>query len=486
MKSAVITPLLKKPGLDPILKNYRPVSNLAFLSKVLERVVAVQLRKHLDANNLCDPFQSAYRAGHSTETALLSVHNDLLCTLDRGDLAVLVLLDLSAAFDTVDHTILLNRLQKRIGLQGVVLDWVKSYLTDRCQSVSVQSCQSPSTPLNQGVPQGSVLGPLLFTTYTLPIGDIARKHNIKYHLYADDTQLYISFKPKQGKISMAKLTEVISDLRHWMANNYLKLNDSKTEVILVGTKQQCKKVSIPHLTIGDVQIKVSREHAVRNIGAWFDSQMSMKQHIKTVCQVAHYHLRRIGQIRPYLSKKATECLIHAFISSRLDYANSLLYGLPMNQIRKLQGIQNIAARIVSKTRKSDHITPVLAELHWLPVASRIKFKVLLLVFKAINNLGPTYLKDLIVPHIPTRTLRSSTQSLLRVPPTRLVTCGDRAFCKAGPACWNALPIELRETMPLNTFKQSLKTYLFRSEYCEHQGKSVNSIISGTLLNCVRL
>ena len=223
-------------------------------------------------------------------------------------------------------------------------------------------------------------------------------------------------------------------------------------------------MSVPHLTIGDAQIKVSSEHAVRNIGAWFDSQMSMQQHIKTVCQVAHYHLHRIGQIRPYLSKEATECLIHALISSRLDYANSLLYGLPASLIKKLQGIQNTAARIVSKTRKTDHITPVLRELHWLPVTSRIKFKVLLLVFKAINNLGPTYLKELLVPHNPTRTLRSSTHGLLRVPPTRLVTCGDRAFYKAGPVCWNALPMKLRETMPIDTFKQSLKTHLFQSAF----------------------
>ena len=427
-------------------------------------MVAVQLKKHLDQNELCDIFQSAYRAGHSTETALLRVQNDLLCNLDRGELAVLVLLDLSAAFDTVDHTILLNRLKNRIGLEGVTLAWFQSYLAQRSQSVSIDGYQSPSIPLSQGVPQGSVLGPLLFTVYTLPIGDIARRHKISYHLYADDTQLYISFKAGHSEGSMEKLTNVISDLRCWMALNFLKLNDSKTEVILVGKKQQCKKAVIPHLTIGDAKITVNSEHPVRNIGAMFDSQMSMKHHIQTVCKVAHYHLRRIGQVRPYLSREATECLVHAFISSRLDYANSLLYGTPANQIRKLQGIQNTAARIVTRTRKTDHITPVLQDLHWLPVASRIRFKILLFVFKAINNLGPVYLKDLLIPHKPSKSLRSSNQGLLKVPASRLVTCGDRAFCTAGPVLWNALPRDLRESVQLTSFKQGLKTHLFKSAY----------------------
>ena len=190
----------------------------------------------------------------------------------------------------------------------------------------------------------------------------------------------------------------------------------------------------------------------------------MHQHIQTVSQIAHYHLRRIGEIRQYLTKEAAECLVHAFISSRLDYANSLLFGLPACQTKKLQMIQNIAARIVSRTKMSDHITPVLYNLHWLPVTSRITFKILLLVFKAMNNLGPTYLKELLVPHEPSRTLLSGTQGFLRVPTTRLITCGDRAFCKAGPVLWNALPRKLKEIKLLNTFKQSLKTYLFQSAY----------------------
>ena len=236
MKSAMITPVLKKPNLQPICKNYRPVSNLSFLSKILERAVSAQLQKHLEVNNVSDNFQSAYRAGHSTETALVRVQNDLLCALDKGELAVLVLLDLSAAFDTVEHSILLHRLEKRVGICGTPLSWLKSYLTNRSQSVCIKGYASPSLPLSQGVPQGSVLGVVLLSQYTLPVGDIAMKHCVQYHIYADDKQLYFIFRPGQTKEAMAKVTSVISDLRTWMTQNFLKLNTDKTEVLLLGTK----------------------------------------------------------------------------------------------------------------------------------------------------------------------------------------------------------------------------------------------------------
>ena len=195
LKSAIVRPLLKKTSLDcEILKNYRPVSNLSFLSKVIEKIVASRLVDHMTENNLMDPMQSAYRKGHSTETTLLRLHNDVVSAVDRGCGVCLVLLDLSAAFDTIDHTILLTFLKEHIGWGGPVLDLFQSYLSGRTQCISIEGVLSELKELVYGVPQGSVLGPLEFCIYTIPIGAILRHYNINYQIYADDTQLYCVFE----------------------------------------------------------------------------------------------------------------------------------------------------------------------------------------------------------------------------------------------------------------------------------------------------
>uniref|UniRef100_A0A8C6K929 Reverse transcriptase domain-containing protein n=1 Tax=Nothobranchius furzeri TaxID=105023 RepID=A0A8C6K929_NOTFU len=192
--SAVIHPLLKKPSLDPSLhSSFRPISKLPFISKILEKVVAKQLTAALDEHNIYDSFQSGFRRAHSTETALLRVSNDLLTHSDAGDCSVLVLLDLTAAFDTVDHHLLLERLRDWVGLSGSALEWFSSYLSERSFSVAVSKFRSSTTSLTHGVPQGSVLGPLLFLLYLLPLQHILSSFKgISYHLYADDIQLYIS------------------------------------------------------------------------------------------------------------------------------------------------------------------------------------------------------------------------------------------------------------------------------------------------------
>ncbi len=181
-KLAVIKPLIKKPQLDPSeLANYRPISNLQFMSKILEKVVSAQLCSFLQKNDLCEEFQSGFRPRHSTETALVKITNDLLLASDQGCISLLVLLDLSAAFDTIDHDILVDRLQNYTGIQGQALRWFRSYLSDRYHFVYLNGESSQLSPVKYGVPQGSVLGPLLFSIYMLPLGNIIRKYGISFH-----------------------------------------------------------------------------------------------------------------------------------------------------------------------------------------------------------------------------------------------------------------------------------------------------------------
>ena len=169
-----------------MLKNHRPVFSLHFLSKILEKVVLQQLSDHLNATDTLEPFQSAYRADHSTQTLLLRVTNDLLMACDQGSVSILSLLDLSAAFDTLDHNILLKRVRLTFGISDVVLRWLESYLTERNQTVLAGGRASQPTVLRYGVPQGSVLGPVLFTMYITPLGHVIRHHKTLYHLFADE------------------------------------------------------------------------------------------------------------------------------------------------------------------------------------------------------------------------------------------------------------------------------------------------------------
>ena len=191
LKTALIRPLLKKTGLDSdILKNYRPVSNLTFISKVIEKVISERLNEHLINNSLLDPLQSAYRDEHSTETVLIKVQNDILSALDAGSSAILLMLDLSAAFDTIDHDILPSRLCNIYGITGNALDWFRSYLTGRIQRVVIEDSVSVDQELDSGVPQGSVLGPRIYCMYTKPVIDIIQRHGLSHHSYADDAVVY--------------------------------------------------------------------------------------------------------------------------------------------------------------------------------------------------------------------------------------------------------------------------------------------------------
>lgn len=462
-KLAVIKPIIKKPQLDTNnLANYRPISNLPFMSKILEKVVSTQLCSFLQTNNIFEVFQSGFRAHHSTETALVKITNDLLLAADRGCVSLLVLLDLSAAFDTIDHNILINRL-KSTGVQGQALQWFKSYLTDRYQFVNLNGQPSQICPVKYGVPQGSVLGPLLFTIYMLPMGDIIRRHGISFHCYADDTQLYISTKPDETS-ELSKLTECIKDIKDWMTNNFLLLNSDKTELLLIGPKSCTQQISQLNLQLEGY--KVSFSSTIKDLGVILDSNLTFKNHISHVTKTAFFHLRNIAKLRNMLSISDAEKLVHAFMTSRLDYCNALFAGCPASSINKLQLVQNAAARVLTRSRKYDHITPILSSLHWLPVKFRIEFKILLLTYKALNNLAPVYLTNLLSRYEPTRSLRSQNSGLLVVPRIAKSSKGGRAFSFMAPTLWNSLPGNVRGSDTLSQFKTRLKTYLFSKAYTQ--------------------
>ncbi|XP_076854807.1 uncharacterized protein LOC143509873, partial [Brachyhypopomus gauderio] len=461
-KLAVIKPLIKKPGLNPQeLSNYRPISNLSFISKILEKVVSSQLSSFLQTEHVLELFQSGFRAHHSTETALTKVLNDLLISSDKGHISFLILLDLSAAFDTIDHNILLNRLETLIGIRGQALSWFRSYLTDRYQFVLVNNECSEHSKVKYGVPQGSVLGPILFSLYMLPLGTIIRRHGISFHCYADDTQLYISSNPDDTTTTL-KIENCVQDIKNWMASNFLKLNSDKTEVLILGPKAVRSNWADIPLTLDG--FSVTPKSTAKSLGVTIDSDLSFDTHVCNVTKAAFFHLRNIAKLRHLLSLADAEKLVHAFVSSRLDYCNSLLIGCSKQSIKKLQLVQNAAARVLTKARKFDHISPTLAALHWLPIKYRIEFKVLLLTYKALNGLAPQYLSELIDYYSPSRPLRSQNAGFLVVPKISKTTAGGRAFSFKAPQLWNSLPAPIRDSDTVPIFKSRLKTHLFSQAF----------------------
>lgn len=283
-----------------------------------------------------------------------------------------MLLDLTAAFDTVDHTTLIARLEQFVGLKGTVLDWFRSYLSERSFKIKIGDCVSSCTPLPWGVPQGSILGPVPFSLYLLPLGQIFKKHNISYHLYADNTQIYLPVKRGDGS-SATCLLDCLSDIKAWMAQSFLNFNKTKTEIIIfdpMGTYDAPLKD--PHLPYF--------KPTVLNLGVKLDNDFKLDQQINSVVKTSFYHLRLLSKIKSVLSFSDFERVIHAFISTCLDYCSALYIGVNKASLARLQLVQNAAARLLTGTRKHDHITPILASLHWLPVQFRINFKILLFVF----------------------------------------------------------------------------------------------------------
>ena len=310
------------------------------------------------------------------------------------------------------------------------------------------------------MPNQSVLGPLLFCAYNSKLGHIIQKHNLQYHVYADDTQIYISFNVADSQTAIQRLEECIIEIRSWMVEHKLKLNDEKTEFIIISSPHNNNEINALNIKIGDETIIASK--SARNFGVVFDSVFNMERHITSVCQSCYFHLRNIGAIRRYLNMEIAAQIIHSFVTSKLDYCNSLISGLPVKSISRLKKVQNTAVRIITSCQIQDNITPHLKSLHWLPVHLRIEFKILLFTFKILNDLAPDYLCDLLTFKTTPHALRSESKKELDVPRTRTTSYGDRAFSVVAPKLWNKLPEELRSETEIKTFKTNLKTYLFRN------------------------
>ena len=300
----------------------------------------------------------------------------------------------------------------------------------------------------------------MFCIYILCIGKIVRKHGFSFHIYADDTQIYVGVKPDAAASVLVRLEKCLEEIRAWMCVHKLKLNDDKTEFMMISTKSKLKKMGELSLHMGATAVPAAE--SARNLGVIIDKVMDMDAQVTAICKSAYFQLHNIGAIRRYLTPEVTAQLIHAFVTSRLDYCNALLYGITDECLRKLKRVQNTAARIITLSRKYDHITPILKMLHWLPIHLRIEFKILLLTYKALHGLAPVYLSELLVIQVQERSLRSANKECRLVVQTVQTNpkTGDKAFSVTAPKLWNQLPLDIRNAKSVDCFKRKLKTYYF--------------------------
>ena len=466
LKSAVIRPSLKNKDLDPDeLSSYRPISNLSFVSKILEKCVADQITAHIEDNGLFSRVQSAYRSYHSCETATVKIVNDVLIQMDKKSKVVLVLLDLSAAFDTISHSKLIQRLQHDYGVTGKVLKWIESYLNDRTAKVKIGPNQSAATTMKIGVPQGSILGPLLFILYTRDLEKIARMYNLQIHMYADDTQLSISFVPQDLHTAMGQVQKCVAHIRLWMAQNLLKLNPNKTEVMILRNKWD-KSDSPDTVSITEDEDTVVTEVA-KNLGVIFDKELNMTNHVTRIVQMGNLQLINMWRIASKLNKNQKTLLVNTLIHSRMDYCNALLLGSKESDIKRLQVLQNAATRFIYGQRSRRGVTDLRKKSHFLPIKQRIEYKICLMVYNALNGKSPCYITEMIqkrqaksinlrVDEDDTRLKEYEYQSNYKV--------NEKAFSIAAPKLWNKLPRSIRKSESVLTFKKSLKTHLFKIAY----------------------
>jgi len=324
------------------------------VSKVIERAVAKQLHQYLTDNELLPRYQSAYRRHHSMETAMLRILSDTLTAADANQVTLLGLLDLSAAFDCVDHQLLLQRLRCDFGLSGTTLSWVTSFVTGWSQQVACNGQLSSMQLVQYGVPQGCVLGPGTVCHVhcrAQPCHCSARSQVPPVRRRLSD---YVSSPVSAVHSAIKQFSRCLHDVEAWISASRLRLNPSKTVVLWLGSRHIIDKLDVHEVQVLSSTVKV--DSSARDPGVVVDSRLTMSDHVVSVCRLAYYYLRQIRPVVQSMTVDAAKTLVQPCIASRLDYCNAVLHGITDNLLQRLQSVQNAAARLVTRTGRCEHVT----------------------------------------------------------------------------------------------------------------------------------
>ena len=454
LKHALVTPILKNSSLDPNkFNNFRPVSLLPFLSKILEKILYGQLNDYIEGNNLHAKMQSAYRGNHSCESALTRIVDDVQKQNSQGKHVLMILLDSSAAFDTVDHDVLLNKLQQSYNVDGEALEMLKSYLSQRSFSTVIGQAVSTVRTLKYGVPQGSLLGPLLYILYTKELEDIVLHHNMKSHMYADDCQLYVAVSTEDVTTSVNAVEVCLNDIKDWMSRNFLKLNPEKTQAKVF----KCKSTNNPDLSSLPLQLS----ETVTILGVDLNDSFKFTKLVSKKVRKCQFHLRNFFNIKDNLNRPTRTILITNQILSTLDYCNVLLLDATDKDIYPLKLILNNAIRFIFGLRLRDHVSPYYRMMNLLPIRKRISFKACTIAHKIFYDSAPFYLRENFEKFQRTTTIGLRETSgrddfMFSVDKKDL---NSKNLLHKIKLLWNTLPNNIRKCESLPLFKSKLKTKL---------------------------
>ena len=464
-KTAIIKPIPKVNN-PTKLKDYRPISLLTTLSKIFEKLVSDQMKKHFLDNSLMNKNQSGYKPHHSCTTALLHISDYIYDAMDNGEIVFLVLLDYSKAFDLANHNLIIAKL-RALGFDESALDWLKSYLDNRKQKVLLDSDESSLIELENGVPQGSILGPLLFTILVNDISDVIR--NCQYHLYADDTQLYLKTKVDDAVETIVKINDDLNRIAKFSQNNSLKINEDKSKFLVFGSKNNLARLSkVKQIALAEIHMNnfpIERVSVARNLGIIFDERMSWESHVKNLICRAYYRLKLAYRNSRFLTEESKICVVETYILALFNFGCPVLQNLSSKTAGKIQKLQNACIRFIFNLRKFDHLTPYFKKIKMLRMDDRRDIQSLTIVHNILNGRAPDYLIDKVEFNYVVHDHDTRIREGLRVPRAKTMY-GQNRFFRKQLQSYNDIKkaIKFRQNISTATFKYKVKKHILSLKY----------------------
>ena len=451
--------LWKHPYVVPVFKsgdenevgNYRPISLLSIVSKILEKIVASQLMSFLETHNLLANSQHGFRSNLSTETALMKVNEHIYNNIDEQKISLLLLLDLSKAFDSVCHETLLLKCNHL----NVDEFWFKDYLSDRIQSVKIGSIISSPRNVKFGVPQGSILGPILFLIYINDMSDVLKEYFLVQ--YADDTQIIISGHIRELDDLINRAEIALRSAKKYFQLNGLNVNENKTQAMFIGSRQYISRIP-PDVRIFFGETPIIPSHSIKNLGIYMDRFMLYDHHINVITKKANGVLLFLHRIQDNFDKTTRIIIVQSLALSIINYCSKIWGMTTREQLDRVQKVQNFAAKVAyGGARKYDHVTPILKDLNWIGIRDKISFDICIFMYKVINNMLPDWLyKFPLVSDTQVRSTRQSNHLAIKRTNTDL---SKRAISVRGPKEWNDIPSYIKNSSSIQLFKKNLKKHM---------------------------